>query len=324
MFYRCSKCGKLLTEFDVNFNNNLKGSVDAKNCKCANCLANIKLLKDIKKNKPRIINYIFPYISIFWFLIMIYAEPLGITNYINHDDIIFPCSFVALIGYIVCVIFCIKDYNLTDESFEYNVLETSYNSSGSLITTTKTEYGGDDKAGEKFMLFVFFPFWGLIRYVYLIVNFHRIKNKNFTVDVIGAYDKTIKETEEFILPNKFCYPHNIQEMFKIKMEKYKEARQQIISKYKYLENNQVKIQIKKLKKPTITLRSNQTVYRLLFILNDISFVVDDLGAKKIIFNNYTIYSDDKKYIIDLFDLVNKIIENNSDINYLKLMEILKV
>lgn len=319
MFYKCSECGKLLTEFDVNFNKNLKGTVDVKNCKCANCLANIKLLEDIKKNKPKIINYIFPYISIFWFLIMICAEPLGITNHIELEEIlhiILPCSFISLIGYIVCVIFCVKDYNLTDESFEYKVLETSYNSSGSLITTTKTEYGGDDKGGEKFMLFVSFPFWGLIRYIYLIVKFNRIKNKNLTEQVIDAYNKTIKETEKFILPNKA--------MLKIKMEKYEESKKQIISKYKHLENNQVEIKIKNLRRPTITLRSNQTVYRLLFILNNMSFVLSNLGVKKVILNNYTIYSEDKKYLIDLFDLVNKIIENDSEINYLKLNEILKV
>lgn len=314
MFYRCNKCGKFLTEFDINFTKNLNGSFDKKSCKCANCLAKTDYLSNIKK--PNFFIYFSPYLIIVFIVLFIKVMiPYGITL-----GIILEYSFTPFfVSCIICAIFAIRDFkSLKDESYDTSCIRTTYDSSSnSFVTSSSTTTVGDDHFGEKMLLFFTYPVWAIFVYLYRIIKYHRDLNKNYTKEVRLSYNKAIKETEKFILPNKFAYPHNIQQMFQLKMEKYEKLKQQIISKYKYLGENQVKvkIQIKKLKKPTITIRSNQTVYKLLFNMDNISFVINKSGTKKVLFNNYAIYSEDKKHIIDLFDVVNENIENNKELSY---------
>lgn len=305
MFYKCNECEKNLTEFDINFTKNLKGSFNKKSCKCANCLAKTDYLSNIKK--PDFFIYFFPYFSIFM-LVWFYKKIVPILPIIGagSDMLVISIILPSIVCYITYDIRSIMDFKkLKDESYDRACMRTTYDASThSLVTSSSTESVGDDHITEKMWLFVTYPVWGIFVYLYRIIKYYREIDKNYTKEIILAYNKTIKETEKFILPN------NIQNMFELKMKKYRELRQQIISKYEYLGEEQVQIQIKKLKLPTITIHSNQTVYRLLFNCGNISFVVNKLGAKKVIFNNYTIYSEDEKYIIDLFDLVNENIGND--------------
>lgn len=304
MFCKCNKCGKLLTEFDVNFTKNLKGSFDKKSCECANCLANTDYLSNMKK--PNFFKYFSPYLAIALIVVfIIFVNRVGYIQYMGLCEMfLFP---LCGIGYIIDVIRSIRDFkSLEDERYDSSCIRTTYDSStNSFVTSSSTETVGDDHFGEKMLLFITYPFWGIFVYLYRIIKYHRDINIACTKEIRAAYNKTIEETEKFILPN------NIQKMFWLKEEKYKKSRQQIISKYKYLGEDQVKIQIKKLRKPAITLRSNKTIYRLLFNVDNISLVVNKLGAKKkkVLFNNYAIYSEDEKYIVDLFDFVNENIES---------------
>ncbi len=324
MFYKCSKCGKFLTEFDINFTKNLKGSFDKKNCECANCLAKTDYLSNIKK--PDFFIYFFPYLAIvFVVLFSIFGIELVDVLGVGLVDVLFAIIYIlCIIGYINCAVRSVRDFkSLKDESYDTSCIRTTYDSStNSFVTSSSTKSVGDDHSSEKTLLFFTYPFWGIFVYLYRIIKYHRDLNKNYTKEVRLSYNKAIRETEKFILPNKFAYPHNIQEIFKLKMEKYEMLKQQKVSKYKYLGENQVKPQIKKLKKPTITLRSNQTVYRLLFNIDNISFVVNKSGTKKVLYNNYTIYSEDEKHIIDLFDFVNENIENNKKLSYYNFLKIL--
>ncbi len=321
MSYNCSKCGKLLTEFDFNFTKNLKGSFNKKSYKCANCLAKTDYLSNIKK--PNFFIYIFPYLAITFVALFIKF----IDNFTKEEiyNGLWTILLIAcVIGYITCAIRSIRDFkSLKDESYETSCIRTTYDSStNSLVSSTTTEYVGDDHIIEKMWLFFIYPIWGIFVYLYRIIKYYRDINKNYTKEAVIAYNKTVKETEKFILPNKFCYPHNIEEMFEIERKKYKELRQKTISKYSYLGNEQVKNQIKKLKKPAINLRSNQTLYKVLFNCGSISFVSNTSGVKKIIFNNYAIHNIDQKTLIDLFNFVNESLENDDNLSYQKIREIL--
>lgn len=313
MFCKCNECGKLLTEFDVNFTKNLKGSFDKKSCECANCLANTDYLSSMKK--PNFFNYFSPYLYIA--LIIFFIRLIRLES-IKFGDVFQAFLFILCgIGYIINVIRSIRDFkSLEDESYDSSCIRTTYDSStNSFVTSSSTETVGDDHFGEKMLLFITYPFWGIFVYLYRIIKYHRDIDIACTKEIRAAYNKTIEETEKFILPNRWCYPNNIQEMFWIEEEKYEKTRQQIISKYKYLGEDQVKIQIKKLRKPAITLRSNKTTYRLLFSsAGNISLVVNKLGTKKVLFNNYAIYGEDEKYIVDLFDFVNENIESGKTIS----------
>ena len=315
MSYNCSKCGELLTEFDFNFTKNLKGSFNKKSCECANCLAKTDYLSNIKK--PNFFIYIFPYLAITF--VALFAKFVdNFTKEEIYNGLWAILIIACVIGYITCAIRSIRDFkSLEDESYETSCIRTTYDSStNSLVSSTSTEYVGDDHITEKVCLFFIYPVWGIFVYMYRIIKYYYVKNKNFTREVLRAYNKTVKETEKFILP------HNIEEMFEIERKKYKELRQKTISKYSYLGNEQVKNQIKKLKKPTINLRSNQTVYKVLFNCRSISFVTSTSGVKKVIFNNYAIKNIDQETLIDLFNLVNESLENDDNLINQKIREIL--
>ena len=309
MSYNCSKCGKLLTEFDFNFTKNLNGSFNKKSCECANCLARTDYLFHMKK--PNFLIYILPYLAIAYSIWFFKEQRLDTGLWL-------ALFFISFIGYITCSILCVMGFeSLKDESYETSCIRTTYDAStNSFVSSSGKEYVGDTHSSEQVFLFFIYPIWGIFVYMYRIIKYYYVKNKNFTREVLRAYNKTVKETEKFILPD------NIEKRFEMERGEYKELRQKTISKYGYLGNEQVKNQIKKLKKPAINLLSNQTVYKLLFNCGKISFVSNTTGVKKIIFNNYAIHNIDQKTLIDLFNFLNESLENDDNLIYQKVREIL--
>ncbi len=317
MFYRCSSCNRVLTEFDVNFTKKLKGSLNEQKCQCARCIVNngnidgyytfedkMALLKNLKIIKPNIFKYLFPYPFLLFILIFSYSELFGMADFIDkimYSDYSYlvALGFLGIfVGYIVCVALCVKDFNLVGvEGSEYTYYETVYNEvSKSYESRTKTGYeGGDSRAFEKFLLFLSFPFWGIFRYLYLRIKFGKKVDKEFTKEMIGAYKEAVRSTEKFKSFDKTL------EEYDQELGKYNAAVDTIKSKYAYLDgdryNDAINKEIKKLKEPAYsTIESNDIhhgTYKLVCISDlsvnnergywsNVLFVVNGIGKKIII------------------------------------------
>ena len=300
MIYKCSKCGKILTEFDVNFSKNLTGSFDEENHKCANCLGNINALKEMRK--PSLLKYILPYLAL---LLYIFMANNKLLDKRNENYILYAIlSIVCLIVYIGLICFCIYDFkNLRSESYEESYLKTTYDSSSdSLVTVSSTRTTGDDFSSEHILLFLSYPAWGIFVYIYRLIKFYVVRNKYFSRKLLRVYRKTLRTTEEFIIPIE------TKSTYQGKMNKYHELKGHIETKYAYLNNNTIiEEKIKKLKKPTINIQSTKQTYKLIFI-NGFYYFIKNSTTRKILLNNYAIYLTDEQEIENLFKMVDRYIE----------------
>lgn len=322
MLYKCSNCGELLTEFDVNFAKNLYGTISETKCKCAKCTANIALLK--KEKHFNFFKYLIPYfiviyVVVFFKVLVLNEKIMNSTTESVLGIILLVNNITCIVMYIVYVVRCIKDFKgLEDESYERDCVRTTYDSStNSLISSSSTETVGDDHGYEKFLLFLTYPFWGIFALIYRKVKSCKVIKNNFTKDILIAYDKTVKTTEKYIFPTHFCYPHTIAERFYIEEEKYAALKRDIRTKYSYLNEGVVQDKINGIKKPTIKIKSTQKNYDLVFIYEDKFFVKNVFNEHKIVFNKYALYGINEGEALLLFNLAEKNITEGENTYYIK-------
>lgn len=312
--YKCSKCGKKITEFDVNFSKNLFGKFDSENkCECAQCVANVNGLEQPKKRKPKTIFYLLPYIiigvivllSIFikeydHKIVMAFRDLFG-DNYwiVSMIAALLQLFVMALIptGYIWSIIIVLKDLGVEyDEGYEVDVYRTTYDSSSDSFTTSKgTETYGGDNSGAFFAGLVY-PVWGIFALIIKTIrcnvpdrNSRKYIKNNFSKKVIRAYEKAKIETESIVISKKQCDLKQKQEY------KYNEKCNQIKNKYEYLNDNDIiSKKIEKLPEPYVMLKSNKgTCYKWIDGDAD-NYVLLDKRNNERIYNGKYFYYDDKE------------------------------
>ncbi len=340
MFYRCSSCSKILTEFDANFTIKLKGSVNKEDCKCASCIVNngklyghyweedkMATLRNLKKSKPSIFKYIISYVILLLAVYFANAATILDNNientlpaFLTLDLAMVVLNFLIIV-YIIFVANCVKDFHLvTYEGYEYEYYETKYNeSSKAFETESKTgTRGGDNKGFEKFFLFLTFPVWGVFRYVYMYIKYRKITNVKFTKEMIGAYKEAIRTTEKFKSFDKTLEEYNRE------LGKYNAAVDTIKSKYAYLDGDRyleaINKEIKKLKKPACSTIWSNNIHHGMYDLVCISklsaenesgywqnvlFIVNGIGKKIIIpsiSKEYAVYITNKNKRKKIFNV----------------------
>lgn len=311
--YKCSKCGKKITEFDVNFSKNLFGKFDSENkCECAQCVANVNALQKPKKRKPKTIFYLLPYIIIVGIVLLSifikeYDRKIGMAfldlsgdNYwiVSIIAALLQLFIIALIptGYIWSIIIVLKDLGVEDDSYEVDVYRTTYDSSSDSFTTTK---GKDYAGGSSWPLFagILYPVWGIFALIIKTIrcnapdrNSRKYIKNNFSKKVIRAYEKAKIETESIVISKKQCNLKQKQEY------KYNERCNQIKNKYGYLNDKDIiSKKIEKLPEPYVRLKSNKgTCYKWVDGDADNYVLLDKRNNERIYNGIFFYYTDDKE------------------------------
>lgn len=292
--YKCSKCGKKITEFDVNFSKNLFGKFDSENkCECAQCVANVNGLEQPKKRKPKTIFYLLPYIIIGVIVKLFSLLIAGETGLL--DTILCLTILISLTPYIWSIIIVLKDLGVEyDEGYEVDVYRTTYNSSSDSFTTSKGKetYGGDNSGA--FFAGLVYPVWGIFALMINLNRYNKYIKNNFSKKVIRAYEKAKKETESIVISKKEC------DLTQKKKNNYNEKCNQIKNKYGYLhDTNIISKKINKLQKPYLTLKSNKGTYYKWIDCRKNNYVLLDKRNNERIYNGKYFYYDDKNNAIKM-------------------------
>lgn len=320
--YKCSKCGKKITEFDVNFSKNLFGKFDSENkCECAQCVANVKALEKPKKTKrkSKTIFYLLPYIIIAGIVLVVlfmvknaskmdidnffdlFGENEWLPNVLMFVGGLFGLFLIFLIpsGYIYSIMKVMEYLGVeNDDSYEtIDVYKTTYDSSSGSFTTTKgTDYAGGGLSWPFFAGLVY-PVWGIFALIIKLIRCNlpdrRTKQyikKNFSKKVIKAYEKAKIETESIVISKKEC------DLKQKKENNYNEKCDQIKNKYGYLHDKDIiSKKIEKLPKPYVTLKSNKgNCYNWIDGNNDNYVLLDKRNNERIYNGVYFYYTDDKE------------------------------
>lgn len=317
--YKCSKCGKKITEFDVNFSKNLFGKFDSENkCECAQCVANVNALQKPKKRKPKTIFYLLPYIIIACvaFVVVLFIKNPSLIDKVmpyvwivklfgeNWFSMILSLLFGFVIlfllflipsGYVLSIMKVMEDLGVEDDSYEVDVYRTTYDSSSDSFTTTK---GKDYAGGSSWPLFagILYPVWGIFALIIKTIrcnapdrNSRKYIKNNFSKKVIRAYEKAKIETESIVISKKQCNLKQKQEY------KYNERCNQIKNKYGYLNDKDIiSKKIEKLPEPYVRLKSNKgTCYKWVDGDADNYVLLDKRNNERIYNGIFFYYTDDK-------------------------------
>ena len=236
--YYCKKCGKPITEFDVNYGKHLSKNFNAKNCLCAKCQVEASEQsrtkeksgsEELKIKEKYLMTEFNAHIWILCSLIpcvfmMIIFYALGIED-LPYDHYLTTTATVIAVVVIVFALICVsiniirilktwykKEY--VEEYVRGTHFETTLKSDGTFVTKEVTDYGGGgaNLAASLTIMFFLFPIWWLPRFLYslLYVIVHRIshKGKNKSEEFNKeAHEIAKKETPFYKMESNLSFPY---------------------------------------------------------------------------------------------------------------------
>ena len=259
-FYRCAKCGRPLSTFDILFYQKLKKEKDKSKCQCFGCASNSRFQEIVSKLDKRlgskcIIVHLLP---------VILLSVMGLFAYIGEATDVRINETLGImfgVGVIICSIVCgiivVRRFGLDFDVYESGEhYESTIQDDGKITTRRVTEYSGGTGVVIAPILVLTFIVWSVPHLIYLWFKQVILPESKYRVQVPEQIRTVYDSVRQFNKP--YYIPDSYRKAYIQQQKSYNNAIQDIQNRYSMLGENEVKHRISSLGKPYLLTTFNGT------------------------------------------------------------------